>query len=238
MGIVSSVSTIPRSSWMPASAWRMRRGPSNWNGLVTQATVSAPSSLAIAATTGAAPVPVPPPIPAVMKTMSAPVRVSLEKLPVLARGATADLGVGAGAEPAGELGAELDLDLGRRRAERLGVGIGHRERHAGEARADHPVHGVRPAASEPDDPDLRREFPILFLEPEDELLPHRCLSLFRPPFPAGRILLSLTPSPSHQKISRSHSRTRRAVRPTPGQPSPSPGQPARRGRRAGPGGRR
>ena len=75
MGIVSSVSTIPRSSWMPASAWRMRRGPSNWNGLVTQATVSAPSSLAIAATTGAAPVPVPPPIPAVMKTMSAPVSV-------------------------------------------------------------------------------------------------------------------------------------------------------------------
>ena len=28
---------IPRSSWMPASAWRMRRWPSNSNGLVTHA---------------------------------------------------------------------------------------------------------------------------------------------------------------------------------------------------------
>ena len=223
LGIVSSVSTIPRSSWMPASAWRMRRGPSNWNGFVTQATVSAPSSLAIAATTGAAPVPVPPPMPGRDEDHVGAGQGLLEELPVLARGAAADLGVGAGAEPAGELGAELDLDLGRRRAERLRVGVGHRERHAGEARADHPVHGVRPAASEPDDPDLRREFPILFLEPEDELLPHRRLSLFRPAFPDGRILLSLTASPPHQKISRSHSRTRRAVRPTPGQPSPSPG---------------
>ena len=67
------------------------------NGFVTQATVSAPSSFAMAATTGAAPVPVPPPMPAVMKTMSAPGQGLLQKLPVLARGAAADLGVRAGA---------------------------------------------------------------------------------------------------------------------------------------------
>ena len=39
---------------------------------MTTATVSAPSSLASDATTGAAPVPVPPPRPAVTNTMSAP----------------------------------------------------------------------------------------------------------------------------------------------------------------------
>ena len=48
------------------------RLPSNENGLVTTATVRMPSSCATSATTGAAPVPVPPPMPAVMNSMSAP----------------------------------------------------------------------------------------------------------------------------------------------------------------------
>ena len=48
--------------------------PSIAKGLVTTATVRMPSSLATCATTGAAPVPVPPPMPAVMNTMSAPSR--------------------------------------------------------------------------------------------------------------------------------------------------------------------
>ena len=42
------------------------------NGVVTMPTVSAPSSRAMRATTGAAPDPVPPPSPAVTKTMSEP----------------------------------------------------------------------------------------------------------------------------------------------------------------------
>ena len=50
--------------------------PSNLNGFVTTATVNAPISFAIDAITGAAPVPVPPPIPAVIKIMSAPVKSS------------------------------------------------------------------------------------------------------------------------------------------------------------------
>ncbi len=57
---------------MPSSAARMRLGPSKGKGRVTTATVRMPSSLATWATTGAAPVPVPPPMPAVMNTMSAP----------------------------------------------------------------------------------------------------------------------------------------------------------------------
>src|SRR5690242_13610104 len=55
----------------------MRRLPSKTNGLVTTATLSAPSSLAREATTGAAPLPVPPPSPEVMKIMSAPSSASM-----------------------------------------------------------------------------------------------------------------------------------------------------------------
>ncbi len=52
------------------------RLPSKANGLETTATVRMPISRAISATTGAAPVPVPPPMPAVMKHMCAPARPS------------------------------------------------------------------------------------------------------------------------------------------------------------------
>ena len=52
--------------------------PSKSNGRVTTPTVSAPISFfAISAITGAAPVPVPPPSPAVTNTMSAPFSASL-----------------------------------------------------------------------------------------------------------------------------------------------------------------
>ena len=61
---------------MPSSALIILLAPSKANGLVTIATVKAPSSWAISATTGAAPVPVPPPIPAVIKTMSESMRYS------------------------------------------------------------------------------------------------------------------------------------------------------------------
>src|SRR5688572_6258290 len=71
-GIVMTVSTHSRSASSPASACIARFFPSNRNGLVTTATVSAPSSLARLAMTGAAPVPVPPPSPVVTKIMSAP----------------------------------------------------------------------------------------------------------------------------------------------------------------------
>ncbi len=59
-----------------ASADWMRREPSKVKGRVTTPIVSAPTSLAICATIGAPPVPVPPPMPAVMKTMSEPFSTS------------------------------------------------------------------------------------------------------------------------------------------------------------------
>ena len=73
-GMIRSVSTPFCSSMMPDSAVRMRRWPSKWNGFVTTPTVRMPISRAVLAITGAAPVPVPPPMPAVTNTMCAPCR--------------------------------------------------------------------------------------------------------------------------------------------------------------------
>jgi hypothetical protein len=72
-----TVSQFARRVSTPSVAWRPRRVPSNLNGVVTMPTVSAPSSFEIRATTGAAPEPVPPPSPAVTKTMSEPRRARL-----------------------------------------------------------------------------------------------------------------------------------------------------------------
>jgi hypothetical protein len=75
-GTMISVSTAFFSSVMPISACVARLRPSNPNGLVTTPIVSAAMSRAISAMTGAPPVPVPPPSPAVMNTMSEPLRIS------------------------------------------------------------------------------------------------------------------------------------------------------------------
>ena len=71
-GTMMMVSTFSFKYSIPELALRIRTVPSNINGLVTTATVNAPISFAHSATIGAPPVPVPPPIPAVTKTMSAP----------------------------------------------------------------------------------------------------------------------------------------------------------------------
>src|SRR5438876_3436708 len=75
-GMAMRVSQLAFNSRIPSSACFIRRLPSKMKGLVTTPTVSEPSSLVILAITGAAPVPVPPPMPAVTKIMSAPSRTS------------------------------------------------------------------------------------------------------------------------------------------------------------------
>ena len=72
LGMMMRVSTTFCSSAMPSSAARMRFEPSKVKGFVTTPTVRMPFSRAARATTGAAPVPVPPPMPAAMKHMCAP----------------------------------------------------------------------------------------------------------------------------------------------------------------------
>mmetsp|Transcript_24156 Transcript_24156/g.66933 ORF Transcript_24156/g.66933 Transcript_24156/m.66933 type:complete len:310 (+) Transcript_24156:357-1286(+) len=69
---IITVSTFFRKRSIASVACRILRLPSKANGLVTIATVNAPLSFAISATTGAAPDPVPPPMPEVMKHKSVP----------------------------------------------------------------------------------------------------------------------------------------------------------------------
>ena len=72
LGITISVSTLSFRRSIPETALTIRCFASNLNGFVTTPTVNIPISFAILATTGAAPVPVPPPIPQVTNTISAP----------------------------------------------------------------------------------------------------------------------------------------------------------------------
>ncbi len=76
-------------------------------------------------------------------------------LGVVHGGLAADLGVGAGAEPAGELAADVELDVGVAHEQRLGVGVDGDELHALEADLDHAVDGVDAASADPDDLDDR-----------------------------------------------------------------------------------
>mmetsp|Transcript_5472 Transcript_5472/g.16595 ORF Transcript_5472/g.16595 Transcript_5472/m.16595 type:complete len:252 (+) Transcript_5472:266-1021(+) len=69
-GITIRVSTLLLISAMASTACWDLLFPSKVKGYVTTPTVRLPADFAIPATTGAAPDPVPPPMPAVMKTMS------------------------------------------------------------------------------------------------------------------------------------------------------------------------
>ena len=134
-GMTIRVSTQSCSSMMPGSAMRMRRAPSNWNGLVTTPTVRMPWSRAARAMTGAAPVPVPPPMPAVTNTMCEPVEMIADLVDRFLGGGAADFRLRAGAETLGDGDAHLDDALGRGRRQRLAVGVGDDELAAAEARS-------------------------------------------------------------------------------------------------------
>jgi hypothetical protein len=84
--------------------------------------------------------------------MSAPLRTSSISS-AWSSAAFADLGVGAGAEPAGELAADVELDVGVAHQQSLGVGVDRDELDALEADLDHPVDGVDTAAADADDLD-------------------------------------------------------------------------------------
>ena len=115
--------------------------------------VSAPSERAMRATTGAPPVPVPPPSPAVTKTMSAPLMTSSISSAWSSAACAPDVGVGAGAEAAGELAADVELDVGVAHQQGLGVGVDRDELDALEPDLDHPVDGVDATATDADDLD-------------------------------------------------------------------------------------
>ena len=82
-----------------------------------------------------------------------PLEDLLDLLRVVLGGLLADLGVGAGAEPTGELTADVELDVGVAHQQRLRVGVDRDELDALEADLDHPVDGVDTAAADADDLD-------------------------------------------------------------------------------------
>ena len=77
----------------------------------------------------------------------------LDLLGVVLGGLLADLGVGAGAQTAGQLAADVELDVGVAHQQGLRVGVDGDELDALEADLDHPVDRVDAAATDPDDLD-------------------------------------------------------------------------------------
>ena len=148
-GMMIKVSTLSFRAWIPCSAWTERRRPSKVKGRVTTPMVRAPSPLAISATTGAAPVPVPPPLPAVMKTMSAPLSASSISARCSSRRESPDFGVASRTEPAGQLPTDVELQVRVAHQQRLRVGVRGDELDTPEPGFDHAVHRVHPAAADP-----------------------------------------------------------------------------------------
>ena len=82
-----------------------------------------------------------------------PLEDLLDLVGVVVGGLVADLGVGAGAEAAGELTADVELDVGVAHEQGLGVGVDRDELDALEADLDHPVDGVDTASTDAHDLD-------------------------------------------------------------------------------------
>ncbi len=149
LGTTISESTWGESASMPSCAMRWRL-PSNANGLVTTATVRMPSSLASLghhrrrAGTGAA---------AHARRQEQHVGAGDDlgdALAVFQRRLAPDFGIGARAQPLGDAGAELQLDLGLVALQRLRVGVGGDELHPLHAFLDHVVDRIAAAAAHAD----------------------------------------------------------------------------------------
>ena len=155
-GMTIRVSTFSLSFWMPCSACTARRRPSKPNGRVTTPMVSAPRLLATSATTGRA---AGAGAAALARGDEHHVGALEHLFDLLAVGLgrlAPDLGVAAGAEPACQLTADVELDVGVAHQQRLGVGVDRDELDALQAGVDHAVDGVDAAAADADDLDHRQ----------------------------------------------------------------------------------
>ena len=152
-GMTMRVSTSSRRSPMPDSAWLARRRPSKVNGRVTTPMVRAPSDPGDPGDDGRATGAGAAALARGDEDHVGALEDLLDLLGVVLGGLLADLGVGAGAEPAGELAADVELDVGVAHQQRLGVGVDGDELDALEADLDHPVDGVDAAAADADDLD-------------------------------------------------------------------------------------
>src|SRR5262249_9163680 len=150
-------STVSRRRAIPSSAARRRRVPSKSNGLVTTPTVRAPAARACLATTGAAPVPVPPPIPAGRNTSSPPPTLSpppsgLPPAPPPA------LRPASRTEPLGQLVADAHVHRRLAPHEGLGVGVDRDKLDTVDSGINHAVDGIATGAADADHLDMRERF--------------------------------------------------------------------------------
>ena len=118
---------------------------------MTTPTVIAPSSREISATVGAPPGPGAPAFAGGHEDHVGALERLLQLVPALVRGGLPDLGVRACAEAARAIGSDLELDVGVRHQERLGVRVDGDELAPGQPRVDHAVDGVRAAAADAGD---------------------------------------------------------------------------------------
>ena len=153
LGMMISESTCLPSAAMPSLAMSRRLRPSKLNGLVTTATVRMPSSRAICAMIGAAPVPVPPPMPAVMNTMSAPSSASAMRSLSSIAACAPMAGLAPAPRPLVRPVPSCSTVLAEVRPEHLRVGVGDDEIHAIDLLQQHVLDGVAAAAADADDLD-------------------------------------------------------------------------------------
>ena len=110
---------------------------------------------AMSAMTGAAPVPVPPPMPAVMNSMSAPSIISAMRSRSSIAASRPISGFAPAPRPRVSVEPELQLRARGRALQRLRIGVGADELHARQPAVDHVLDRVAAAAAHADDLDDR-----------------------------------------------------------------------------------
>ena len=133
----------------------MRCAPSKWKGLVTTPTVRMPCSRTARAITGAAPVPVPPPMPAVMNTMWLPESWSRISSSASSAAARPTSGRAPAPSPWVMVLPSWTLRSVSQAASACASVLQDDELDPLEMRGDHVVHGIAAGAADADDRDLR-----------------------------------------------------------------------------------
>ena len=117
---------------------------------MTTPTVSAPSSRATSAMTGAPPGTGAAPLARGDEHHVGALEDLADLVPALLGRRSADLGIRSGPQSPGDLAADVQLDVGVAHEKCLGVGVDRDELDSLEAGVDHPVDGVGTAAADSD----------------------------------------------------------------------------------------
>ena len=154
-GMMMIVSTFSFSFAMPDSACTERRRPSKPNGRVTTPIVERADLLRDLRDDGRATGAGAAALARGDEHHVGALQHLFDLLAVLLGGLLTDLGIGAGAEPARERAADVELHVGVGEQQRLRVGVDRDELDALQSRVDHPVDRVAATAADSDDLDHR-----------------------------------------------------------------------------------